>query len=438
MNEQFLHYLWQFQQFDKSDLRTQAGEAISIYKTGFLNTNAGPDFTDARIKIGEIEWVGNVEIHINSSHWNQHQHQYNPAYENVILHVVWENDQAILRHDNSTIPTLELKSITNPEILKKYSQLIENQSVIPCESQFREVSELSKIAILDKVLTKRLQQKAEIAAELLHQNNGDWEETAYQLLARNFGFKLNAEPFLRLAQNLPLKILQKHRDNLMQIEAMLFGMSKLQPLPTLTSVSRPEGEGFSTDDYPNKLKSESEFLLKKFGLNESKLAAHEWKFLRTRPANFPTVRIAQFAKLVYQQKSFFSLFTQTDSVKELKEKLQVNQSEYWTNHHHFDKISSRKLTGLGKDSIENLIINTVIPLLVCYAQSIDNQDLMERAIRFLEALPAEKNRITDIWEGLEMSIKTAYDSQGCIELYNNYCTQKRCLQCNIGIEILKK
>jgi glycerophosphoryl diester phosphodiesterase len=423
MNEQFLHYLWQFQAFDKSDLRTQAGEAINIYKTGLLNTDAGPDFMNARIKIGEIEWVGNVEIHINSSHWNQHQHQYNRAYENVILHVVWENDQAILRHDNSTIPTLELKSITDSGIFKKYLQLIENQSIIPCESQFRGVSALSKIAMLDKVLTKRLQQKAEIAAELLHQNNGDWEETAYQLLARNFGFKLNTEPFLRLAKNVQLKTLQKHRDNLTQIEALLFGQSGLLNDSEL-------------DEYVEKLKNEADFLSKKYTIN-SQLAAHEWKFLRTRPANFPTIRVAQFAKLVYQQHSFFSLFTQTDSVKELKEKLQVNQSDYWTNHHHFNKKSSRILLGLGKDSIENLIINTAIPLLVCYAQSIDNQELIERAIRFLESISAEKNKITDIWEELDMSIKTAYDSQGCIELYNNFCTKKLCLQCNVGIEILK-
>ncbi len=423
MNEAFLHYLWQFQQFDKSNLQTVSGEKISVLKTGLLNTDAGPDFVNARLQINEIEWVGNVEIHIKSSDWQLHKHQYNEAYNNVILHLVWENDQAITRQDGSLIPTLELKSITDIQFLDKYQYLIANQAIIPCKEQFLEVSDLSKFAILDKVLAKRLQQKAQIVEQLFEQNNGDWEETAYQLLARNFGFKLNSETFLRLAQNLPLKVLQKHRDNLTQIEAMLFGQAGLI---------------VNVDEYSGKLSQEYDFFTAKFSLKPTQLRLHEWKFLRTRPANFPTIRLAQLAKLITQQQSFFSLFTQTSSIEDLRNTLIIEQAAYWQDHYNFGKVAHKKLVGLGRDSINNILINTVIPLLACYSEKIDNQELMARCIFFLEALPAEKNYITEMWEGLGLNIKTAFDSQASIELYNNFCKQKRCLQCNVGIEILRK
>lgn len=423
MNEAFLHYLWQFQQFDKSNLQTVSGERISVLKTGILNTDAGPDFSNSRLQINEIEWVGNVEIHIKSSDWQLHKHQYNEAYNNVILHVVWENDQPITRQDGSLIPTLELKSITDISLLENYQYLIDNQFIIPCKEQFLEVSNLSKFAILDKVLAKRLQQKAQIVEQIFEQNKGDWEETAYQLLARNFGFKLNSETFLRLAQNLPLKVLQKHRNNLTQIEAMLFGQAGLIDI---------------VDEYSQKLSQEYEFFSAKFSLKSNQLGSHEWKFLRTRPANFPTIRLAQLAKLIIQQQSFFSLFTQTNSIEDLRNALKIEQSVYWQEHYNFGKTASKKLVGLGKDSINNILINTVIPLLACYSEKTDNQELMTRCVSFLEALPAEENHITEMWEGLGLTIKTAFDSQASIELYNNFCTQKRCLQCNVGIEILRR
>lgn len=423
MNEAFLHYLWQFQQFDKSNLQTISGENISVLKTGILNTDAGPDFTNARLQINEIEWVGNVEIHIKSSDWQLHKHQYNEAYNNVILHVVWENNQPITRQDGSLIPTLELKSITDISLLKKYQHLIDNQSIIPCREQFSEVSDLSKFAILDKVLAKRLQQKAQVVEQIFEQNKGDWEETAYQLLARNFGFKLNSETFLRLAQNLPLKVLQKHRDNLIQIESMLFGQAGLID---------------KVDEYAEKLSQEYDFFASKFSLNSNQLGLHEWKFLRTRPANFPTIRLAQLAKLVTQQQSFFSLFTQTNSIESLRNALKIEQSAYWQEHYNFGKTANKKLVGLGKDSINNILINTVIPLLAYYSEKTDNQELMTRCVSFLEALPAEENHITEMWESLGLTIKTAFDSQASIELYNNFCTQKLCLQCNVGIEVLRK
>lgn len=425
MTESFIHYLWQFQQFNKTLLQTTNQEPVKVFKTGILNTDAGPDFLNARLQIGEIEWVGNIEIHIRSSDWNQHLHQFDSGYNNVILHVVWEYDQPILRKDGSVIPTLALKTITETGLLAKYQMLVAdgNTNAIPCAEQFGAVSELSKIAILDKALTKRLIQKSKLVEELLETNQGDWEETTYQLIARNFGFKLNSEAFLRLAQNLPLKVLQKHRDRLVQVEAMLFGQSGL-----LAKV----------DGYSEKLQQEYDFFATKFSLKEQALQAHEWKLMRTRPANFPTIRIAQLAKLIVQQKSFFSLFTQTESVDELRKALQVEQSAYWQENYHFAKKGAKKNTGLGKNSVDILLINTVIPLLACYAQKTDNQVFMDRAIAFLESFPAESNHIVDTWKSLGLSIKTAFDAQASIELFNNFCTPKKCLQCNIGIEILKK
>jgi len=423
MTESFINYLWQFQQFDKSLLRTTNQESLRILKTGILNTDAGPDFSQARVLIGEIEWVGNIEIHIRASDWNNHNHQTDASYNNVILHVVWEYDKPIVRADGSEIPTLELKPLTDGSLLHKYQMLVDNKNVIPCAAQFGGVSDLSKIATLDKALTKRLIQKSKIIENLLAENNGDWEETTYQLLARNFGFKLNSEAFLRLAQNIPLKVLQKHRDNITQIEAILFGQSGL-----LTEA----------DDYSKKLAQEYDFFAAKFSLKATRLEAHEWKLLRTRPANFPTIRIAQLAKLITLQKSFFSLFTQTESIDDLRKALQVRQSEYWQEHYHFGKQLGKKSNGLGKDSVDNLLINTVIPLLACYAQKTDNLAYMDRALAFLESFPAESNHIVDMWKNMGLTIKTAFDAQASIELYNNFCTQKKCLQCNVGIELLRK
>ncbi|RYU94951.1 DUF2851 family protein [Emticicia agri] len=423
MTEAFIHYLWQFQQFNKTLLQTTNQEPIKVLKTGILNTDAGPDFSQARLQIGEIEWAGNIEIHIKSSDWNNHNHQFDGAYNNVILHVVWHHDKPILREDGSEIPTLELRPITDGVLLNKFQTLLANKTVIPCASQFRTVSALARIATLDKVLAKRLIQKSKIVEELLGENNGDWEETTYQLLAKNFGFKINSEAFLRLAKNLPLKILQKHRDNLTQIEAILFGQSGLLE---------------EVDEYSKKLAQEYNFFAVKFSLKAQMLNVHEWKLLRTRPANFPTIRIAQLAKLITLQKSFFSLFTQTESIEDLRRALQIQQSEYWQEHYHFDKKAERKSKGIGKDSVDNLLINTVIPLLACYSQKMDNQSYMDRAIAFLESLPPESNHIIDMWKNLGLTIKSAFDAQASIELYNNFCSQKKCLQCNIGVEILKK
>ena len=424
MTEDFLYFLWQYQYFDKNNLKTTAGESLQVVSVGQRNTNAGPDFSNARLLIGGLEWVGNVEMHLKASDWHAHTHTQDRAYDSVLLHVVWEADTDINRPDGSALPALELKPITDFNLLKNYEQLIDNQSVVLCKSQFENVSVIQKISMLDRSLMQRLERKAEFVHGLLKQNQNDWEETAYQVLAHNFGFKINAEPMLRLAQNVKLKILQKHRDNQTQIEAALFGQAGL--------LNTEEN-----DDYIEILRREIDFLTVKYDLQNGRMNAHEWKFLRLRPANFPTVRIAQLASLIQQKGSFFSWFIDIKNVSDFIKSFQIKQSDYWQKHYILGKLTDGKVPNLGKSSIENVVINTVVPLLVAYSQHRDNRDYLDKAIELLEQIPAEHNNITDQWEELGLEIKTAFDSQATIELYNNFCVHKKCLSCNIGTALVR-
>jgi hypothetical protein len=424
MQESFLHFVWQFQKFDASALLSTNQESIQVLKIGRLNTDAGADFQDARILIDSVEWAGSVEIHLKSSDWNLHAHQTDASYENVILHVVWQDDQPIVRHDGSLIPTLVLAPRTDKKLLTKYQALLQNKQEMPCQEQFKTVDNIQKISMLDTALMQRLQLKAGIAQEYLTQNQRDWEQTTYQLLARNFGFKLNAEPFAKIAQLLPLKILQKHRDNPKQIEAMIFGVAGFlaeQPL----------------DEYQAVLKKEFQFLSAKYQLHASILGQHEWKYLRLRPANFPTVRLAQFAALVAQNANLFSTFLHLNNLKNFGQLLKIKQSDYWCNHYVFGKETHHQVPVMGNDSVVNIVINTVVPLLVTYANEKDNREYLAKAIELLEELPSENNTITKHWQTMGIPMKTAFDSQAGIEWFNNFCKVKKCLSCRVGTAILK-
>jgi hypothetical protein len=282
--------------------------------------------------------------------------------------------------------------------------------------------------MLDKVLMKRLQDKSLIVSYFLEENKQDWEETTYQLLAKNFGFKLNAEPFLSLSKNLPLKILQKHRDNLGQIEALIFGVA---------GFLKDENNETAWDDYRKNLRKEFQFLASKYQLQDKILGQHEWKYLRLRPANFPTVRLAQFARFIHENANLFSVLIHLENVKSLANILKVKQSEYWTEHYVFGKKTEGKVPTLGNASVENVVINTVVPLLVAYANQKDNRDYLEKAIRLLEEISAEENNITKHWQSMGLKIKSAFDSQASIEWYNHFCLAKKCLECNVGVDILR-
>ncbi len=424
MNESFLHYVWQFQYFDKTNLTLVDGEPISVFNPGMLNGHAGPDFSNARIKIGTMEWIGNVEVHINASGWMDHKHHEDRAYENVVLHVVWKNDKPVKRSDGSLLPTLELKNRVDEKLLLGYKKLLNSPESIPCSKSFPFIDSLTKFSMLDKALFHRLERKAEEVNHIVQQNNNDWEETCYQLLGRNFGFKVNADPFFQLVQSLPYKILLKHADKLHQVEALLFGHA-----------------GFLDDEFNHPyfllLKREYDLLSKKYGLTEKKLHSAQWRFLRLRPANFPTIRIAQFASLLASEKNIFSKLLEAQTYSELFKIFSVQQSEYWTHHYQFSENKLEKIPMLGAMSIDNIIINTVVPILVAYGKMKGEQELIDRAVSVLSEITAEDNSITKRWMTITQPVKTAFDSQALIELYNNFCLKKKCLDCNIGTALIK-
>jgi Protein of unknown function (DUF2851) len=424
MNESFLQYLWQFQYFNKSDLQTTTGEKVEIFKQGVLNTNSGPDFSNAKIKIGSIEWAGNVELHTKASGWTDHKHDDDAAYENVVLHVVWQNDKKIIRKDGSHLPTLELKDRVDQTLIHHYRKMIDSGLQIPCENSLESINDITRLSMLDKALVERLQFKSQFVRELLKDNNNDWEETCYQVVAKNFGFKVNSDPFLQLARNLPYKILLKHTDHLLQVEALLFGVAGFL-------------EGGIQDEYFIKLQKEFKLLSTKYSLEEKKLNPVQWRFLRLRPANFPTVRIAQFASMIAGTRGVFSKFIEAKDYADLANVLNVDQSTYWLNHYRFGKKANAVVNSLGQSSLDNVIINSVAPLMVAYGIEKADQEYIERAQKILQQVGAENNKITRVWNAVNWKVKTAFDSQALIELFNNYCQQKNCLNCTIGASILR-
>ncbi|GHM99821.1 hypothetical protein WSM22_13110 [Cytophagales bacterium WSM2-2] len=422
MNESFLHYIWQFQYFDKENLVSSDDESLSVIKTGTPNSDAGPDFFNAKIKIDGIEWAGNVEIHIKSSDWNAHHHERDPAYYNVVLHVVWEDDRPVYLKD-TVLPTLELRNRVDLSLLQNYRKLVQSTTPIACEKTFPNVEEIIKLSMLDKALMQRLEAKASQVTDLLRYNKGDWEETTHQLLAKNFGFKVNADTFFQLSKSLPYKIIQK-QSSLLQVEALLFGQAGM--LETKTK-----------DEYITALFTEYNLLTQKYAFGNLRLNPGQWKFLRLRPANFPTVRIAQFASMLYHVRSIFSFLTSVRSYAEICRLFARPQSSYWKSHYRFGKKATGEVPSLGESSIQNIVINTVAPLLVAYGKYKDDDVYIERAVEFLQQLPAENNTITREWNDLGIKVNNAFDSQALLELHNSFCQRRQCLNCAIGIAILK-
>jgi hypothetical protein len=424
MQESFLHYIWQFQYFDKKDLTTTQGETLQVIRPGIHNTDAGPDFSEAKVRIGLMSWAGNVEIHVSSSEWMTHKHNFDRAYDSVVLHVVWTDDSPVKLDDGSLLPTLVLKGKIDPQLLTRYRKLMGTSFVIPCARSFARVPAIIKLSMIDRVLVERLEEKSNSVIELLEYNNNDWDETTYQLLAKNFGFKVNSQPFFQLSRGVPYKYLGRHADNPKQVEAMLFGQA-----------------GFLDqavhDPYHKLLRREYQVLAAKYNLHESKLNSSQWKFLRLRPANFPTIRLSQFCALICEQKNIFSRVIELDNYKSAYALFEASQSEYWKSHYTFRIGEKAELSRMGSSSIENIVINTVAPLLVAYGRRQNDTSFLERAQKILEEVAAENNRILRSWSSLGMDIKNAFDSQALIQLFNSYCVPRRCLDCVIGASLLK-
>lgn len=424
MTEEFLYYIWKFRLFKSDVITTQQGEEIKIIKAGEHNRDAGPDFFNAKIKIGKTTWAGNVEIHVNSSDWEKHKHDKNKAYDNIILHVVYNADEEINRKNGESIPTVQLKNRFDIKLLENYEYLQKSKHWIPCQNQIADIAQDTFLINnwLDRMLVERLESKSERIIASLKLNNNNWEHTFYQHLARNFGFKVNSEPFELLAKSLPISCLAKQKDNLFQIEAMLFGQAGML------------NDDFK-DEYPNELKKEYEFLKRKYNLKpiESQL----WKFLRLRPSNFPTIRISQFAHLIYRSSKLFSKILEYDTIVAIEKLFVISCSEYWQTHYVFDKPSAKKDKNFGKSAFEIIVINTIVPFLFVYGMQKKNEKYKERALVHLEKLHGEKNSIIDKWGKCSMPVKSAYHTQALLELKKEYCDQKKCLSCSIGNKILR-
>jgi hypothetical protein len=424
MQESFLHYIWQFQYFDRADLQTTTGENITVFHPGYRNQHSGPDFSHARIRIGDIEWIGHVEIHIYSSGWKDHKHDSDPAYDNVILHVVWKDDLIISRRDASPLPTLGLQGKVPEHLMLKYQKLLLNPEKIPCAALIPNVQEITVLSMKERALMDRLEAKARLITELLSENVNDWEETCYQMLCRNFGFKVNAEAFFSLARSLNYKFIIKHADKRTQVEALLFGQAGLL-------------DEDLDDPYFKTLQREYNILSQKFNLSTYRLSKVQWRFLRLRPANFPTIRLAQIAALLSNHPHIFSRLMLATRYRDLSEILSVDQSEYWKHHYLFNRFIETEIPGLGKMSVDSLIINCVVPLMVAYGKSRNEQPLIDRAIEILHQVESEQNMITRNWTALGLKSKNAFDSQALIELHNQYCLRRRCLECSIGSSLVR-
>lgn len=421
MTEAFLHHLWKFKLFDSARLLTTDGEAVEVLKPGLHNTDAGPDFFNAQLKIGETTWAGNVEIHLKSSDWNKHKHTSDAAYNNVVLHVVHEHDEEVYTRGETRIATLELKDRFNPAIFQNYVGLVESLRWIPCEDHIGKVEPIIMDNWLDRLLTERLEKNTQLVFHSLQVNRNNWEETFYHHLAKNFGFKTNALPFEMLAKSLPLSILAKHQDHLNQLEALLFGQAGL--------LDRDFHES-----YPQQLKKEYEFLRSKFSLKP--MDGSQWKFLRLRPSNFPTLRIAQFARLLHNGQRLFHQCIAAEEIKPLENLFAVHVSDYWRSHYVFDKPSREHDKTLGADAARIILVNTVIPLIFAYGTFRNEEACQMKALRFLEELPAEKNSIISGWNCLGITSSNAGRTQALLQLKNEYCSQKKCLLCSVGNKII--
>lgn len=416
MKESFLYYLWE-NRLLTGTLQTNGKQSVEILNPGYRNTDAGPDFLEAKIKIGEQLWAGHVEIHVKTSDWNRHGHQNDKAYRNVVLHVVYEHDTNVNR-----IPVLELKGHFDANRYLHYQQFITSKHWIACERSLSQVQPFVKLSWMERLALERLEEKADYVSRIAMANQYDWENVLYKMLMRYFGLKVNSEAFEYLATILPFKTLLKHADNLPQVEAMLLGCAGLLE------------EDF-TDDYPLLLKREFNVMRAKFNLLV--MPKERWRFMRMRPVNFPTVRLAQLAQMIHRNGSMFANIKEATCASEAKDLFDVKASEYWDTHYRFEAESEYYPKHLGDGTANVLMINAVIPLLFCYGRFHKDQSLCEKALRLLEDLPAEDNTVIRHFAARGMKTGNAMQSQGLLHSYSMYCKRKRCLECQIGNVLLR-
>lgn len=422
LTEDILHFAWKNALFDQDDLMTTNGIPLQFISRGKINRSSGPDFSNATIKIGNTKWVGNVEIHIHSSDWYTHKHQNDSSYDNVILHVVYFHDKEV-SVKNQYLPVFELKNRIPPSLFRKYKTLLKREDDLACKRQINEIKNTTIIQQIEISLRTRLERKSKEIIEMHKKNNNDWEETSFQLLLLAFLGKINHQPALWLMEILNMRIIRSVAHDKLKLEALFIGMGGW-----LKEVN-------NEDVYAVRLKNEFEFLKIKYNLEELNPAI--WKTGRIRPAQFPLFRLSQFASLLFQNKYLFSQFIEKEIHLLVKVFSNIESNKYWKNHSQLSKEMSLRSVKMGKMTQHILIINVVVPLLYAYGDYLKIDSYKNKSEQLLKKVKAEENAILKSWEELGVKPSTAFESQGLIEVYNNLCIQKKCLSCNIGMQIIK-
>ncbi|MEQ9582352.1 MAG: DUF2851 family protein, partial [Arenibacter sp.] len=407
------------------NLKSSKDEAIQILDVGTHNLLSGPDFFNAKIQIDEQLWAGTVEMHIKSSDWYAHNHEVDPNYQNVILHVVWEDDCEVFRSDNTVIPTLVLRDYISSSLLQEYQKLFyhKERSFINCENEIADTSNFVLQNWLEVLYFERLERKTDLVAQLLKASNNDWERVFFVMLSYNFGLKINGEPFFEIANRLPFPVVRKIQDNAFQMESLLYGFA-----------------GFLDEDnigdiYFDSLKKEFAFLKAKFHFLEPPHQKPE--FFKLRPSNFPTIRLSQLANLYVLHQNLFSKVINAKSVEEIYLVFKVSASEYWNDHYTFGKVSKKYVKILTKKFVDLLIVNTILPIKFNFAKHM-GRDVPEEIINIISGITSESNTVIAKFKSLKLQFPSAKESQAVIQLYNEYCTKNKCLQCAVGHQLLNR
>ncbi|MCL9807337.1 DUF2851 family protein [Flavobacterium amniphilum] len=421
MKEDFLHYVWQYKKFAFSGLRTVQGELLQILDTGNSLRQSGPDFFNARIILDDQKWAGNVEIHLKSSDWYLHHHERDQHYDNVILHVVWKHDAGVFRKDNSEIPVLEICHFVSPDLIRDYQKLQARKSWVNCENEIKTIPQFLMQNWNERLFFERLERKVEPINALLKESNNDWEATFFCLLAKNFGLNVNGEPFYRIACSIPFSVIRKESFDVQYLEALFFGQAGF-----LTSESQ--------DNYVKELKDLHDYLSIKYQLEKNVHPPIE--FFRLRPDNFPTIRLGQLAMLYHRHRNLFSKIITIKTLPEFYALFDVSVSSYWELHYNFEKSSKLKDKTLSKSFVDLLIINTVIPFKFAYDLFL-GKDISEEHINILQKIAPESNSIINKFKEFGIEAVNAFETQSLLQLKNVYCDKNRCLECAVGIELLK-
>lgn len=422
MNEDFLHYVWKYQNFTSHNLKTDDGLDIQVVKTGMHNHDAGPDFLNAQIKIGGTTWAGNVEIHINASDWYKHNHQNDRAYDNVILHVVFTADKPVLDQNGNQIPVLSLNNLIDYQTYRYYKSWVKKATFIACENLVYKVPDIIKTSAVHNAAVSRLQQKSEWCLDLLRMTGGNIEETFYRIFCKSLGLKVNSVPFEQLAIATPFSLIRKNRASLEELQALLLGQAGFL------------SDSNSEEEYILKLKEIYEFQQVKFNLTP--MPVNAWKLFRLRPQNFPAVRIAQLSQILYTHPALAQQVVDCQSPQEYEKLFESSLTGFWLTHYTLNSRSEPVPKKIGKTTLYLLMINAVVPFLFALANYNKNGNFQEKAVGLLEQLPPEKNQIIKKFENLNFKVFNAFDTQGLIGLKKNYCESLKCLTCKIGIQIL--